>query len=197
MSDNFLAAPVAELFPSAAERAAVDSWLAERLAAALPRVQAGCVVPDIDLAAFKARLRDYDFRAPLPLVQVLDWTLGVMEHGIVQMTNPRYFGLFNPGPTFPAQCADRVANAFNPQLASSASSPVPVEIERHVIEALAARAGLGSGATGHFATGGSEANYTSLILALTAGNPRFSSDGARGYPGPVRFYTRASATLRG
>jgi glutamate/tyrosine decarboxylase-like PLP-dependent enzyme len=187
--EHSIPAAVSALFPAAAERAAVDAWLGARLAAALPRVQGGRVVPDIDFEAFRARLIGYDFAAPLPLEQVLDWTLEVMEHGIVQMTNPRYFGLFNPSPTFPSQCADRVTNAFNPQLASSASSPVPVEIERHVIGAIARRAGLPAAAAGHFATGGSEANFTSLILALTAGHPRFAIDGARAYPGAVRFYT--------
>ena len=31
-----------------------------------------------------------------------------MERDIVQMSNPRYFGLFNPGANFPAQCADQI-----------------------------------------------------------------------------------------
>jgi glutamate/tyrosine decarboxylase-like PLP-dependent enzyme len=112
-----------------------------------------------------------------------------MEHGIVQMANPRYFGLFNPGASFPAQCADRVAGLFNPQLASSASSPVPVELERHVIRAVAERAALGGEATGHFATGGSEANYTALLCALTGAHPGFAGDGARAFAGPPKFYT--------
>jgi DNA modification methylase len=37
------------------------------------------------------------------------WTIGQLEHGLVHVTHPRYFGLFNPAPTFPAQCADRIA----------------------------------------------------------------------------------------
>jgi len=105
------------------------------------------------------------------------------------MSNPRYFGLFNPGANFPAQCADRLAASFNPQLASSASSPVPVALEIHVIRAVARRAAFGDDATGHFATGGSEANYTALICALTAAHPLFSADGVRAFGGPVRFYT--------
>ncbi|MDE2304403.1 MAG: pyridoxal-dependent decarboxylase, partial [Gammaproteobacteria bacterium] len=86
-------------------------------------------------------------------------------------------------------CADRIAGAFNPQLASSASSPVPVAIEAHVVGAVAARAGLAPGAAGHFATGGSEANGTGLLSALTAAHPGFSTDGARAFAGPPRFYT--------
>jgi glutamate/tyrosine decarboxylase-like PLP-dependent enzyme len=105
------------------------------------------------------------------------------------MSNPRYFGLFNPGANFPAQCADRLAGSFNPQLASSASSPVPVALESHVIRAVARRAAFGDDATGHFATGGSEANYTALICALTAAHPKFSADGVRAFGGPATFYT--------
>jgi glutamate/tyrosine decarboxylase-like PLP-dependent enzyme len=141
------------------------------------------------MAAFREELQGYGFETPRPLEELLRWTLERMQHGIVQMANPRYFGLFNPGANFPSQCADRVAGLFNPQLASSASSPVPVEIERHVIRAIARRASLGDQATGHFATGGSEANYTSLLCALTAAHPQFASDGVRAFPGPVKFYT--------
>ena len=114
------------------------------------------------------------------------------------MTNPRYFGLFNPGPNFPSQCADRIASAFNPQLASSASSPVPVALESHVIRAVARRAGFGAEATGHFATGGSEANYTALICALTAAHPALRARGCARLPGRPRCSTpRANATSRG
>ena len=68
-----------------------------------------------------------------------------LETGIVQITHPRYFGLFNPAPTYPAQVADRIVAAFNPQLASSTTSPMPVALEAHVIRAVAARAGLPAG----------------------------------------------------
>jgi hypothetical protein len=44
-------------------------------------------------------------------------------------------GLFNPAPTFPAECAERIVAAFNPQLATATISPIPVEIEAHVNDA--------------------------------------------------------------
>jgi glutamate/tyrosine decarboxylase-like PLP-dependent enzyme len=180
--------PVAALFPSASDRNRVEEWLTGELQRALLRIQAGPVSPTIDMTAFRAELDTYDFGKPRPLEEMLRWTIERMEHGIVQMANPRYFGLFNPGPNFPAQCADRIASLFNPQLASSASSPVPVELERHVIRAIAQRAAFGGEATGHFATGGSESNYTALLCALTGAHPAFASDGARAFAGPVKFY---------
>jgi glutamate/tyrosine decarboxylase-like PLP-dependent enzyme len=184
-----LPAVVAALFPSAAERARLDGWLTEALIAALGRVRGGPVTPTIDMARFTAELTAMDFEAPRPIEQLLEWTVERMECGIVQMTNPRYFGLFNPGANFPSQCADRIASVFNPQLASSASSPVPVALESYLIRAVARRAGFGPEATGHFATGGSEANYTALVCALTAAHPRFARQGARAFAGPPTFYT--------
>jgi glutamate/tyrosine decarboxylase-like PLP-dependent enzyme len=189
LNQNPLPGAAPALFPRAAERNRVEEWLSGELQHALQRIQAGRVTPTIDMAAFRAELKSYDFATPRPLDELLRWTLERMEHGIVQMANPRYFGLFNPGASFPAQCADRIASLFNPQLASSASSPVPVELERHVIRAVAQRAALGDAATGHFATGGSEANYTALLSALTGAHPQFASDGARAFAGPVKFYT--------
>jgi glutamate/tyrosine decarboxylase-like PLP-dependent enzyme len=180
---------VPALFPSRAERGRLDAWLTQQLEGALTRVQAGPVTPSIDMPRFRAELEAMDFEQPRPLEEVLSWSIERMEHGIVQMSNPRYFGLFNPGASFPAQCADRIIGAFNPQLASSASSPVPVALESHLIRAVARRAAMGASATGHFATGGSEANYTALVCALTAAHPGFAHEGARALPGAPRFYT--------
>ena len=183
-----LPGPVPGLFPAAADRERIEALLTRDLLQASARVAAGPVAPTLDVVKFRQELRAFDFANPRKLEDLLSWTLTRMEHGIVHMTHPRYFGLFNPGPSFPSQCADRIAAAFNPQLASSASSPVPVEIEAHVIRAVAARAGLPADATGHFATGGSEANLTALVCALTRAEPRFASDGVRAFSGPVTIY---------
>lgn len=189
MNGKSLPDAIPALFPARADRRRIGDWLTEELEAAAARVQAGPVAPTIDMPRFRAELEAFDFERPQPLEDALRWAIGRLEHGIVQMSNPRYFGLFNPGANFPAQCADRLAASFNPQLASSASSPVPVALESHVIRAVARRAGFGDEATGHFATGGSEANYTALICALTAAHPKFSAEGVRAFGGPVTFYT--------
>ena len=55
---------------------------------------------------------------------------------------------------------------------------MPVALEAHVIRAVARRAGLPQGAGGHFATGGSEANATAALCALTAAHPGFAARGA-------------------
>lgn len=139
--------------------------------------------------AFRRELAGFDFAVPRPMDAMVAWTLERLEHGVVHLNHPRYFGLFNPAPTFPAQCADRIAGSFNPQLASSGSSPVPVAIETHVIQAMAAKAGLPGGSGGHFTVSGSEANLTSLVCALTRAEPRFGAEGVRAFAGPVAMYT--------
>jgi glutamate/tyrosine decarboxylase-like PLP-dependent enzyme len=189
LSPKALPDAVPALFPNATDRERINNWLTLELAAAHRRVQSGPVTPSIDMQQFRAELAAFDFERPQPLEEALRWAIERLEQGIVQMSNPRYFGLFNPGANFPSQCADRLAGSFNPQLASSASSPVPVALESHVIRAVARRAAFGDEATGHFATGGSEANFTALICALTAAHPKFSEGGVRAFGGPVKFYT--------
>jgi glutamate/tyrosine decarboxylase-like PLP-dependent enzyme len=187
--------PNPALFPPRAERERHDDHLTRTLADAAARVAAGPVTPALDLPSLRAALTNFDFRRPRPLDEVLAWTIAQMEHGLVHVTHPRYFGLFNPSPTFPAQCADRIAAAFNPQLATATTSPAAVEIEAHVIRAIAERTGFSAGAGGHFTSGGSEANYTALICALTAAHPGFASAGARAFSGPPTFYVSRESHL--
>ena len=189
MNPESLPEPIPALFPDDSDRDRIGSWLTAELEAARRRIQSGSVAPTIDIKKFRGELEAFDFSQPRPLEEALRWAMARMESGIVQMTNPRYFGLFNPGASFPSQCADQIAATFNPQLASSGSSPVPVALEAHVVKAVARRASFGEEATGHFATGGSEANYTALLCALTAAHPKFAADGARAFAGPARFYT--------
>src|SRR5215469_2495661 len=129
-ADDLPPPPVA-LFPTADSRTRVDDLLTRALIEAGQRVLRGPVMPTVDRARLRAELAAFDFSAPRPLEELIAWTLGQLEHGVVHMNHPRYFGLFNPAANFPSQCADRIAGAFNPQLASSGSSPAPVEIEAH------------------------------------------------------------------
>jgi glutamate/tyrosine decarboxylase-like PLP-dependent enzyme len=188
-------ASASTLYPTREDRERSDDVLTRRLARAHERVVAGAVTPTLDLATLKGELEGFDFRTPRPLDELLAWTIAQLEHGIVHATHPRYFGLFNPAPTFPAQCADRIAAVFNPQLATSTTSPAAVAIEAHVIRSVAERAGLPPEAAGHFTTGGAEANYTALICALTRSHPEFATKGARAFEGPPVFYISRESHL--
>jgi len=193
MRDN--SDPSAALFPTRAERARLDDFLTRELPLANARITQGSVVPTFDLASFKRQLAGFDFRSPRPLNDLLSWSIAQLEHGIVHMTHPRYFGLFNPAPTFPAECADRIVGAFNPQLATWTTAPAAVEIEAHVCKAVARRAGLPQDAVGHCTAGGSEANCTALLCALTRANPRFATEGTRAFAGAPVFYISADSHL--
>ena len=184
-----VSAPDAALFPGNARRQELDDCLTRALALAQERVRAGPVTPTLDIDAFNRELTSFDFAAARPLPDLLEWSIGLLEHGVTHQTHPRYFGLFNPAPSFPAQCADRIVSSFNPQLASATTSPGAVALEAHVIRSVAQRAGFPPGAGGHFASGGSEANYTGMLCALTRAHPQFASDGARAFPGQPVFYT--------
>src|SRR5208283_5136460 len=185
--------PQSALFPISKERVRAEDALTRSLAAARDRVSAGPVVPAVDMIAFERDLAAFDFRVPRPLDDVLAWTIACLETGVVHTHHPRYFGLFNPSPTFPAQCADRIAAYFNPQLATFTTSPVPVSIEAHVARALAERAGLPSGSSGHFTTGGAEANLTAAVCALTRLDTSFADRGARAFTGPPAVYVSREA----
>jgi glutamate/tyrosine decarboxylase-like PLP-dependent enzyme len=187
--------PAAALFPERGERARIDAMLSTALATLDARIADGPVTPVLDMQAFRGELEAFDFAQPQPLDEALSWIIARLERGLVQVSHPRYFGLFNPAPSFAAQCADRVAAAFNPQLASATTSPAAVALEAHVIRAVAARAGLPAATTGHFTSGGSEANCTALICALTAAHPEFAHAGARCFAGPPRLYVSREAHL--
>src|SRR6516164_2638111 len=123
------------LFPASEECERADGLLARELARAKEHIAKCKVSPRLDQAAFREQLALIDFAVPRPMAEVLPWTIAQLERGLVQVTHPRYFGLFNPAPTFPSQCADRIAATFNPQLATATTSPAAVEIEAHVIRA--------------------------------------------------------------
>ena len=183
------------LFPAAETRQALDDRLTVALAAADSAVRRGPVTPDFDRNRFAAELGAIDFAEPRPLDDLCDWAIEQVAHGTVHMTHPRYLGLFNPAPSFPAQCADRIVATLNPQLATATTSPAAVAIEAHVIRAIAARAGLPAGAGGHFTSGGSEANGTALTCALTRAEPRYAETGSRAFAGQPVFYISQDSHL--
>lgn len=184
------------LFPPTADRVRIDNILTDALAEARVRVNDASVVPTFDRSVFAAELSKFDFQRPVDLESLLTWMIARMETGLVHVAHPRYFGLFNPTPTFPAQCADRLAAIFNPQLATSTTSPMAVAIEAHVIKALARRFGLPLDSGGHFTTGGAEANFTALLLALTRASPDFAMDGVAAFKwNRPTFYVSADSHL--
>lgn len=195
MSSDTIDRRNSNLFASEASRESIEGYLLNRLKTARSNVLAGNVSPAINMDEFRAELASKDFQQPEALESVLEWTISSMENGLVHTTHPRYFGLFNPAPTFPAICADYIAAEFNPQVCVWSHAPVAVEIENHVIQRLAERVGFSSGAGGHFTSGGAEANNTAVVCALTSSNDEFANKGARAFAGQPRIYVSKESHL--
>ena len=134
----------------------------------------------IDAEELDRRLTRFDFAAPIPIEDVLDDCVALLRKFNIHNTHPRYFGLFNPPSIFPAALAEILVAVFNPQLAVWSQAPVAVEIEQRLVGFLGARLGFDpSLIAGSFTSGGTEANLTGVLLALTRAFPTFANDGLR------------------
>ncbi|MFK7992470.1 MAG: aspartate aminotransferase family protein [Sandaracinaceae bacterium] len=130
-------------------------------------------------------------RARSPRHAVSELVKLVRESG-VRTHHRRHFGWMN-APAHPAATvADLLVSGLNPQLAARAMSPGPVAAEARLVASIAERLGFGSEMSGHFTSGGSEANATALVCALTAKVPGFTERGLAGGP-RLRVYASTEA----
>ncbi len=90
-----------------------------------------------------------------------------------------YFGLMNPTPTYMAVLSEALVGALNPQLASLARSQFASRIERETVRWIADRVAWNSDQKfeGTFTSGGNEANFSALALALHQRFPQVKQDG--------------------
>jgi glutamate/tyrosine decarboxylase-like PLP-dependent enzyme len=147
------------------------------------------VAPALDPEALRQLLAPFDFAAPLPPAEAVQFATENLWRHQVHTPHPRYFGLFNPSPTTMGVAADALVAAFNPQIAAWSHSPFAAEVERHLVIAFAARFGFpAASADGVFTSGGAEANHTALLCALTHAYAEYSAGGARALPQPPAVY---------
>jgi L-2,4-diaminobutyrate decarboxylase len=85
--------------------------------------------------------------------------------GTVDLSDPAAAAHLQPPALTVAVAADLIANAFNASVDTWDSGPYAVELERHVIAALAHEAGLGPAAGGALTSGGSASNLQALMIA--------------------------------
>ncbi|MEU7900407.1 pyridoxal-dependent decarboxylase [Nonomuraea sp. NPDC049152] len=138
--------------------------------------------PEPGTETIRGWLAGQDFAKGAQAEQVLQEVMRVLSTWGVHTTHPRYFGLFNPTPTWWGVAGELVAAAVNPQLAAYSHAPAAVEIERHMLGFLARRLGLPDGTEGSFTVGGAEANLTAVIVALTRRFPSYAQSGVQGRP---------------
>jgi aromatic-L-amino-acid/L-tryptophan decarboxylase len=180
------------LMPGAPPRRRAYAQLVELIERHLEAVGDRRVAPELSYADFEERLRGFDFGAPVALGELVDAVGDLLGEGIVHTAHPRYFGLFNPAPTFAAILADALVAAFNPQLAATSHAPAAVAIERHVLSFLGDCLGL-QGAVGSFTSGGAEANLTGLLVALERHFPEATERGLGAVEGRPTFYVSGEA----
>ena len=181
MKDKNVSAP---RWPLQAERLEIQQQLNTALADAIEAVQAGSVAPPSDPAALRERLQQFDFKQPIGMLEASGQVIDFLQSGMVHMMHPAHFGLFNPSVAFPGILADQIVAHFNPQLAVWSHASAAVEIERHTIEAIGGLVGWSSDETaGHFTSGGAEANYSAVLMALTKACPDYAESGATAFAG--------------
>ncbi|HMC30760.1 MAG TPA: aminotransferase class V-fold PLP-dependent enzyme [Candidatus Angelobacter sp.] len=88
-----------------------------------------------------------------------------------------YFGLMNPTPAYMAVLAEMLVAALNPQLASLARSQLAARIERETVRWIGERVGWNKPFDGTFTSGGNEANFSALAMALATHFPQTVEDG--------------------
>src|SRR5579863_1074133 len=141
----------------------------------------GPIVPVVTPEEIRRHLTSrYDFSKPMVLDDAVADTEQMLRTWQVQVTHPRYFGLFNPSVTLASIIADTLVAVYNPQLASWRTSPAANEIERHTLAWLAQKFSFPANTIATFTSGGSEANLSSVIVALTRTFPEYGELGLRG-----------------
>jgi glutamate/tyrosine decarboxylase-like PLP-dependent enzyme len=88
-----------------------------------------------------------------------------------------YFGLMNPTPTYMGVLAEALVAALNPQLATLARSQLASKIEIETVRWIGERVGWQGDFNGTFTSGGNEANFSGLALALAAKFPGAIEEG--------------------
>lgn len=150
------------------------------------------VAPRAGYEELDERVRGFDFDAPVSLEPLLEACGELLRDGIVHTSHPRYFGLFNPTPTFAGVLADTLVAAFNPQLAVTSHAPAAVAIERRVLSFLAELLGF-SDAVGTFTSGGAEANLTAVLVALERHFPEATEGGLAAVGAQPTLYASTEA----
>jgi aromatic-L-amino-acid decarboxylase len=104
-----------------------------------------------------------------------------------------YFGLMNPTPAYVAVLAEALVAALNPQLATLARSQLASKIEQETVRWIGERVGWSAPFGGTFTSGGNEANFSAIALALTAKFPNVMNEGVQSISGMPTVYASAEA----
>jgi glutamate/tyrosine decarboxylase-like PLP-dependent enzyme len=154
----------------------------------------GPILPTVTAEEVRTYLGSrYDFHQTMPLEEVVNDVEKMLRTWQVQVTHPRYFGLFNPSVTLASVVADTLVAMYNSQLANWRTSPAANEIERHTLGWLAEKFGLPRNCIATFTSGGTEANLSAVVVALTRAFPDYGEHGVRHLKATPSIYLTAEA----
>src|SRR5690348_1076491 len=139
-----------------------------------------------------------DLGEPLPELGqdaaiVLDNLCSEMIAQGFHVPSANYFGLMNPTPTYVAVLAEALVAALNPQLATLARSQLASKIECETVRWIGERVGWPGAFDGTFTSGGNEANFTGMALAVAAHFPQSVEEGVASIGAQPVLYTSAEA----
>jgi glutamate/tyrosine decarboxylase-like PLP-dependent enzyme len=158
-------------------------------------VARGALTPRVTADEIRRHLAGrLDLSSPMPLEEAVEAIVWMLDNWMVQVTHPRYLGLFNPSVTTASVVADTLVAAYNPQLAAWSHAPAANEIERFTLDRIMEHFGFEPDSSfASFTSGGAEANLSGLLTALAARFPQFPELGARGLArAPILFVTSES-----
>src|SRR5207248_6892581 len=125
--------------------------------------------------------------------KVLDEICREMVDKGFNVPSANYFGLMNPTPTYMGVLAEALVAALNPQLATLARSQLASKIELETVRWIGERVGWPGAFDGTFTSGGNEANFSGLALALAAHFSEAIEDGVGSIGSQPVVYTSGEA----
>lgn len=126
-------------------------------------------------------------------VRVLDDLCRELINKGFHVPSANYFGLMNPTPAYIGVLAEALVAALNPQLATLARSQLASKIELETVRWIGERVGWSGPFGGTFTSGGNEANFSALALALASKFPEVMNQGVRSLQGAPLAYASSEA----
>ena len=136
---------------------------------------------------------------PLPevgadAVEVFDQVCREMVDKGFHVPSANYFGLMNPTPAYMGFLGEALVAALNPQLATLARSQLASKIEVETVRWIGERVGWSGGEfNGTFTSGGNEANFSGMALAVASRFPDAIEEGVGSIGAQPVMYASAEA----
>jgi glutamate/tyrosine decarboxylase-like PLP-dependent enzyme len=125
--------------------------------------------------------------------QVLDEPCREIVKQGFHVPSANYFGLMNPTPTYMGVLAEALVAGLNPQLATLARSQLASKIELETMRWVGERVGWPGEFNGTFTSGGNEANFSGLALALAFKFPDAIEEGVAAIGSQPVLYASAES----